>query len=280
VTTVLKLTAAYAMLDNGGKRITPTLIDRIQDRQGRTIYTHDKRFCDGCWPEQYTSSEMPQLPDTRERIADRVSDYQIIHMMEGVVQRGTGRVVSEVGKPIAGKTGTSNDDFDAWFVGFAPNLAVGVFVGFDHPRTLGHGETGGRVAAPIFRDFMEAALKNQPPTPFRVPPGVRMVRVDLKSGLPTSAMDPHAIWQAFRATDTLPTANEPVLRGQGVQANFTFTPLANDNNSQANAAPGGDATAPDGSRVPPATVPPTETAQKAPPAVAPVRRMPVAGGVY
>ncbi len=275
-TTVLKLTAAYAMLDNGGRKITPTLIDYIQNRFGKTIYTHDKRFCDGCWPEQFTSPDMPHLPDIRPRLADPVSDYQIIHMMEGVVLRGTGRVVSEVGKPMAGKTGTTNHERDAWFVGFSPNLALGVFVGFDQPRTLGPNETGGRVAAPIFRDFMEEALKGKPPVPFQMPPGVRMVRVDLKTGLPCSAKDPHAIWQAFRATDTLPTADEPVLRGQGIQADFSFTPLANDTVDHAVPVSPvlGGATLPDGSRLP---QPPAATTPQAPQVE---RRMPVAGGVY
>ncbi|MDA8230978.1 MAG: penicillin-binding protein 1A [Magnetospirillum sp.] len=224
-TTLLKLTTAYGELVNGGKKITATLIDRIQDRQGRTIYTHDKRFCDGCWPMQYTGQDMPRLPDIREQLADPVSAYQMVHIMEGVVQRGTGRVVASVGKPLAGKTGTSNDSFDTWFVGFSPDLAVGVFVGFDEPQTLGHHETGGIVAAPIFRDFMKVALAGKPPTPFRVPSGVRMVRVDLHSGKPTSPSDPNAIWEAFKSEDRLPADDEDVLDGQGADSAFTFTPL-------------------------------------------------------
>ena len=211
-TTVLKLVAGYAQIVNGGRKITPTLIDRIQDRQGHTIFSHDQRLCDGCWPDQFTNQDMPRLPDTRERIADPDSAYQMVHIMEGVVQRGTGRVVASVDKPLAGKTGTSNDSDDLWFVGFSPDLAVGVFVGFDEPQTLGEHETGGLVAAPIFRDFMMEALKDKPPTPFRVPSGIRMMRVDLVSGKPASPSDPKAIWEAFKTNDRLPSDDEAVLQ--------------------------------------------------------------------
>ncbi len=225
-TTVLKLINAYAMLVNGGKRITPTLIDRIQDRQGKTIFAHDKRFCDGCLQTQFTSDEMPRLTDIREQIADPVTAYQIVHILEGVVERGTGRAVSAVGKPLAGKTGTSNDSFDTWFLGFSPDLAVGVFVGFDEPQSLGEHETGATVASPVFRDFMITALKNKGPVPFRVPSGVRMVRVDLITGKPAAPNDPKAIWEAFKSDDRLPSDEEDVLEGQGVDSGFTtFQPL-------------------------------------------------------
>ena len=224
-TTVLKMTAAYAMLVNGGKKITPTLIDRIQDRQGHTVFIHDKRFCDGCWSEQYTNQGMPKLPDIRERLVDAPSAYQMVHILEGVVERGTGRAVAAVGKPLAGKTGTSNDSFDTWFVGFAPDLAVGVFVGFDEPQTLGDKETGGLVAAPIFRDFMSEALKDKPPTPFRVPPGIRMVRVDLHTGKPALPGDSKPIWEAFKTGDKLPSDDEGILQGDGGDSGFSISPL-------------------------------------------------------
>ncbi|CAA7622500.1 penicillin-binding protein 1A [Magnetospirillum sp. UT-4] len=223
-TTVLKLTAAYAMLVNGGKRVTPTLVDRIQDRQGRTVFVHDKRFCDGCWPVQYSNQDMPRLPDIREQLVDPVTAYQMVSIMEGVVQRGTGRTVAAVGKPLAGKTGTSNDSFDTWFVGFAPDLAVGVFVGFDEPQSLGDKETGGSVAAPVFRDFMAGALKNRPAMPFRVPPGVRLVRVNATTGKPAMPGDGKAIYEAFKASDRLPADDEDVLDGEGSEG-YSFDPL-------------------------------------------------------
>lgn len=224
-TTVLRLTAAYAMLVNGGKGVQPTLIDRIQDRHGKTIFVHDQRFCDGCWPVQFTSQVMPVLPDIRPQIVDPVSAYQMVSLLEGVVQRGTGRSVSSVGKPLAGKTGTSNDSMDAWFVGFSPDLAVGVFVGFDEPASLGNKETGGAVAAPIFRDFMMGALKDKPATPFRMPPGVRLVRVDPATGQPAMPGDKGVIWEAFKNTDTLPDEDTMVLDGDGTADGFSFSPL-------------------------------------------------------
>jgi len=224
-TTVLRMTAAYATLVNGGKQITPTLIDRIQDRNGHTIFIHDKRFCDGCWTDQYTNQSMPKLPDIRERLVDAPSAYQMVHILEGVVERGTGRAVAAVGKPLAGKTGTSNDSYDTWFVGFAPDLAVGVFVGFDEPQTMGEKETGGVVAAPIFRDFMMDALKNTPPKPFRVPSGIRMVRVDLNSGKPAMPGDSRPIWEAFKTDDRLPSDDENILQGDASNESFSITPL-------------------------------------------------------
>ncbi|MDX2142865.1 MAG: PBP1A family penicillin-binding protein [Rhodospirillaceae bacterium] len=185
VTTVINLTSAYAMLVNGGRRITPTLIDRIQDRNGKTVYRRDRRPCVDCLSALApVSGAVPVLIDERAQVADPASAYQVVHMLEGVVERGTGRSVASVGKPIAGKTGTSNDSFDTWFVGFSPDLVVGVFVGFDEPRTLGPKETGGAVAGPVFREFMTQALKDKPATPFRVPPGVTFVRVNYETGKP------------------------------------------------------------------------------------------------
>ncbi|HEY3908365.1 MAG TPA: penicillin-binding protein 1A [Stellaceae bacterium] len=197
VTTPLKLTAAYAMLVNGGKRITPTVIDRVQDRNGKTIFRADDRPCDGCTNVEWHHQPVPVIPDTREQVADPGSAYQVVTMMEGVVQRGTGDAVKAVGRPIAGKTGTTNDYRDAWFEGFTPDLAAGVYVGYDDPRSLGKDETGGHVAAPIFRDFMIAALKNTPATDFRIPPNMRLYRVSAATGLPISGDGP-AIYEAYK----------------------------------------------------------------------------------
>ena len=181
----------------GGKRITPTLIDRVQDRNGKTIYRADKRACTGCDNVEWTHQPVPVIPDNREQIADPIAAFQVIEMMEGVVQRGTGIAVKAVGKPIAGKTGTTNDWQDAWFVGFTPDLAAGVFVGYDDPVTLGKGEQAAVVAAPIFRDFMIDALKDAPPTEFRTPPGLQMYRVSPITGLPATGSEP-AIWEAYK----------------------------------------------------------------------------------
>lgn len=216
VTTPLRLTTAYAMLVNGGKLIHPTFIDRVQDRNGKTIYRADDRPCDGCNNVAWTGQAPPELPDTRQQIADPRSCYQIVSMLEGVVQRGTGRIVSSIGKPLAGKTGTTNESADTWFVGFSPDLAAGVYVGFDQPRSLGKHEVGATVAAPAFRDFMAAALKGKPAIPFRIPPGIELVRIDAHTGrLPTPG-DRSVIWGAFKP-GTEPT-NEPgqVVSGNGI----------------------------------------------------------------
>ncbi|MGE0733789.1 MAG: penicillin-binding protein 1A [Alphaproteobacteria bacterium] len=197
-TTPLKLTTAYAMLVNGGKKITPTLIDRIQDRYGKTIYKHDQRPCDGCSIAAFDNKEPPKLPDNRQRIADAANTYQIVSMLEGAVQRGTGALVAVVNKPVAGKTGTTNDVLDTWFVGFTPDFVVGVWVGFDKPTTLGALEQGGKTAAPIFRDFMLEALKDKPAIPFRVPPGLVGVRVNLDNGLPARPGDTKVIVDVFK----------------------------------------------------------------------------------
>jgi penicillin-binding protein 1A len=187
-TTLLKMTAAYAMFDNGGRKITPTLIDRIQDRYGRTVYRHDQRECRGCsssdaWNETQTE---PTLVDRRERVLDPMTAYQITSMMQGVVERGTAAGAGfqkEVGKPIAGKTGTTNEEKDAWFIGFSPEMVVGVYIGYDKPRHLGRGGTGGQLAAPIVRDFLKVALADRPAVPFRVPAGIKLIRVNPRTGM-------------------------------------------------------------------------------------------------
>jgi penicillin-binding protein 1A len=216
-TTLLRLTAAYGMLVNGGKRIEPTFIDRIQDRHGRTIFRHDERDCPACKTPGLAPTElpgMPEIPDNRDQVADPGSAYQVVSMLHGVVQRGTGRRIAAVGKPLAGKTGTTNDSFDTWFVGFSPDLAVGVFMGFDKPRTLGRGETGSSVAAPVFKAFMETALKDQPAIPFRIPPGIRMVRVNPVTGVPARSGKRRTILEAFKP-GTEPTGDEGVIDGSG-----------------------------------------------------------------
>lgn len=196
-TTVLRMTAAYSMFVNGGKKIKPTLIDRIQDRWGRTIYRHDERECLGCDARWADQSE-PKLIDRREQVLDPLTAYQVVSMLEGVVQRGTATRLKAVGKPLAGKTGTTNDAKDVWFVGFSPDLAVGVYLGYDRPQSLGTSATAGQYAAPIFGDFMSAALADKPPTPFRVPSGIKLIRVSTSSGLRAGADDKGGIVEAFK----------------------------------------------------------------------------------
>ncbi len=211
-TTLLKLTAGYAMFVNGGKYIVPTLIDRVQDRHGKTIFKHDNRICPKCQAVSWLSQPVPKVPDTRKAITDPASAYQIVSMLQGVVERGTGRRIRAVSKPIAGKTGTTNQSLDTWFIGFTPDLALGVFAGFDQPRSLGRREQGASVAAPIFRDFMIAALKDKPAIPFRIPSGIHLVRVDSVTGRPARQGDKKVILEAFKP-ETIPTGRESVLEG-------------------------------------------------------------------
>ncbi len=198
-TTLIRLTTGYSEFVNGGKKISASLIDRIQDRNGVTIWHHDGRVCEGCNNANWRGQPEPLLADPREQIIDPRTAYQIVSMLEGVVQRGTGRSILAVGKPLAGKTGTSNEAKDTWFVGFSPDLACGVFVGFDNPHSLGKYEQGATAAAPIFRDFMKGALADQPPTPFRVAPGIELVATNAITGRPDDASDPNSIQEAFKS---------------------------------------------------------------------------------
>ena len=214
-TTALRMTTAYAMLVNGGKRIEPTMIDRVQDRFGQTLFKHDSRACIGCTRQIWTRQEPPALPDTRPQVADPRSAYQMVSILEGAIQRGTGVRAREIGKPLAGKTGTTNDYRDAWFVGFSPDLVAGVYIGFDEPRTLGDQEAGSRAALPVWKAFMEAALADAPATPFRIPEGVRLMRVSHATGQPAGPGDSGLIWEAFKPGEE-PRRDDPaqVLTGQ------------------------------------------------------------------
>src|SRR5215472_8810361 len=210
-TTLMRMVTGYSEFVNGGKKISFSLVDRIQDRNGQTIWRHDSRKCDGCNDPDWHGQEEPLLPDTREQIIDPRTAYQIVSMLQGVVQRGTAAysVGAQINKPLAGKTGTSQDAQSTWFIGFSPDLAAGVYVGFDNPRTLGPKEQGATVAAPIFRDFMKDALADAPPTPFRVAPGIEEVPVDWKSGTPVPPGTPGAIMEAFKAGTAPGEANAP-----------------------------------------------------------------------
>jgi len=195
-TTVLRMITAYSMFANGGKRIKATLIDRIQDRWGNTIYKHDERICEGCDAPTWDNQPEPRLIDKREQVIDPLTAYQITSILEGVIQRGTGIAIKEVDKHLAGKTGTTNDAKDLWFVGYSPNLAFGVFMGYDKPRSLGGKAQAALYTAPIFRDFMKIALKDTPDIPFRIPPGIKLISINLHSGM--RATGPGTIMEAFK----------------------------------------------------------------------------------
>lgn len=196
-TTDMRMTAAYATIANGGRRIVPTLIDRIQDRYGKTIYKHDERVCDGCNADNWTQQAEPLIIDNREQVLDPMTAYQITSMMEGVVQRGTGTYAKALNRPVAGKTGTSNDYKDAWFIGFTPELVAGIYIGFDTPKSMGKQATGGEMAVPIFTEFMQDALKGRPPTPFNMPAGMTQIWIDPATGVKATAGGA-AIYEAFK----------------------------------------------------------------------------------
>lgn len=195
--TLMELTAGYGMFVNGGKRIEPKLVDRVQDRYGRTIERSDARTCPACNADSWSGQTPPDLPDPRDRILDPRRAYQVVSMLEGVVERGTGRSIRSLQRPLAGKTGTSDEAVDTWFIGFSPDLAVGVFVGFDQPRSLGPREQGASAAAPIFKAFMADALKGAPKKPFRRPPGIVLIQVDAETGEPVFGTGPGIITEAF-----------------------------------------------------------------------------------
>ena len=195
-TTLLRLANAYSMMLNGGTRVEPTLIDRVQDGSGTTIYRHP-RECTECYQEEWDGQDPPSYRSEGERVIDPVTAYQSTFMMQGVVDNGSGRTIAELGRPLGGKTGTTNDYKDAWFMGFSPDLVAGVYVGFDRPQTMGR-ESGGVVAAPIFKAFMKEALDGAPVVPFRIPGGVSLAPVNRNTGEPSFIGAEDYILEAFR----------------------------------------------------------------------------------
>ncbi len=197
-TTVLRMISAYAVLANGGKQIKPSLIDRIQDRYGKTIFKHEERTCDACIVTEWQSQDEPEVVDTREQVLDPMTAYQVTSMLEGVVTRGTAASKVNLGRAAAGKTGTTNEEKDAWFVGYTPDLVAGVFIGYDTPTPMGRGSTGGALAAPIFNEFMMAALENTFPADFRVPPGLQLIPINRKTGMEARPGEPDVIYESFK----------------------------------------------------------------------------------
>nr|WP_242679018.1 PBP1A family penicillin-binding protein [Rhodobacter calidifons] len=198
-TTLFKMVAAYAMFANGGERVEPTLVDRVQDRFGRTIYRHDKRVCEDCSAPELPRGQGVRISTNRERVMNAITAYQLTSMMQGVVQRGTARGIN-LPVPVAGKTGTTNDAKDVWFIGYTSNIAAGCYIGFDQPRSLGGGASGGGLCGPVFEKFMKTAIKKYGGGPFKVPPGGYFRKIDRFTGmpLPDDATGDNVVSEYFR----------------------------------------------------------------------------------
>ena len=223
-TSLIRMVTAYSIIANGGRRVEAALIDRIQDRQGKTTFRHDKRDCQACRADTYAGPETePNLLDNRDQVMNPYTAYQITSMMEGVVERGTGKRVQLVGKPVAGKTGTSNEEKDAWFIGFTPDLAIGVYIGFDNPKPMGKKRTGGELAAPIVTDFMRLALNDKPAIPFRVPRAIELIPINANTGRRATFGEEGVILEAFKPGDE-PPANTKVI-GEAVAGNTAGRPV-------------------------------------------------------
>lgn len=197
-TRVINMVAAYAVIVNGGKKVPPYMIERIQDRKGRTIYRHEQTPCPDCNATKWANQPVPDFHVVREQVVDPLSAYQMTSILEGVATRGTGARLNGLHRHVAGKTGTTNETKDAWFVGFTPDLVAGVYVGYDEPISLGRSETGAHSALPIFYDFMAEALKNTPDANFRIPEGIKLVRVNPQTGKPSSPSDSTVIIEALK----------------------------------------------------------------------------------
>jgi penicillin-binding protein 1A len=204
-TTVLRMVNAFSMLDNQGRKLTPTLIDYVQDRHGKVIWRADNRPCEGCNAKDWNGGPMPRPRLRSAQVLDPLTAYQMVHIMEGVVQRGTATVLRDLNRPLFGKTGTNTGPTNVWFVGGSPDLVGGVYIGYDRPRPMGGYAQGGTIAAPVFRQFAQVVMKDMPVVPFRAPPGIRMVRIDRHSGKKVfdgwpDDNDPKSpiIWEAFK----------------------------------------------------------------------------------
>jgi len=200
-TTLIKLTNAYCTFVNGGKKVLPIFIDRIQDRRGKTIYKSDLRKCLGCEEISYLKEEIPVIEDNKKQIISPETAYQVTSMLEGVVKRGTGKNLRNLNLILAGKTGTTNKNMDAWFLGFTSKLAIGVYVGFDEPKTLGKYETGAKAALPIFKEFVKNVIRKRDSMPFRVPENINLVMVDVETGLPPNSNSKKIIYESFKPQD-------------------------------------------------------------------------------
>ena len=202
-TTLINISSAYASFANGGKKIKPILIDRIQDRRGKTIFNSDNRECLGCDHYSEDSEKIPMIKNNYEQVFSEETAYQMTSILEGVIKRGTGKKLKNLKMNLAGKTGTTNENTDAWFIGFTSNLVIGVYVGMDNPKPLGKFETGSKTALPIFEKFVKNSVKKNDARPFKVSDGITMMVVDPLTGQKASLSSKNTIVEAYKSTNVI-----------------------------------------------------------------------------
>ena len=200
-TTLINLTSAYAPFVNGGKKIEPNLISRIQDRRGKTIFKVKNRKCSGCDKFIGKTNEYPKIKNTNERVFSEETAYQMVSLLSGAVKRGTAKKLKSLKVPLGGKTGTTNDNYDAWFIGFSSNLVIGVYIGFDNPKTLGKFETGSKAALPIFKDFAENSLYKKDFEDFKIPENIYLTSLNYDTGIKSAPGEKNTIIEALKPRD-------------------------------------------------------------------------------
>ena len=221
-TTLLQITSAYSVFLNGGKKINPILIERIQDRRGKTIYNSEKRKCIGCDKFSETETVTPYIKDNYKQVISEETAYQILSILEGTIQRGTGKKLKDLNVPLAGKTGTTNNNYDAWFIGAASNLVVGVYIGFDNPKTLGKYETGAKAALPIFKNFIRQALYKDEFKPFTSPEEIFFAAINYNTGKKENFSNSDSIIEAFKLSDIKKMRNNNLDKGTNYDSLIKF----------------------------------------------------------
>ena len=197
----MNLTSAYAPFVNGGRKIEPKLISRIQDRRGKTIYNKKSVMCIGCDKFINEEIEFPKIKNDNKKVISEETAYQMTSILQGAVQRGTAKKLKSLKVPLAGKTGTTNDNYDAWFIGFSSNLVIGVYIGYDNPKTLGKFETGSKAALPIFKDFVENALYKEDFNDFLIPENIFLTSLNYDTGAKSAEGDKNSIIEALKSED-------------------------------------------------------------------------------
>ena len=214
-TTLIDLTSAYAPFVNGGKRIKPKLISRIQDRRGKTIYLEKDRKCIGCDKFVSNENELPKIESINKNVFSEETAYQMTSILQGTVERGTAKKLKSLKVPLAGKTGTTNDNYDAWFIGFSSKIVIGVYIGYDSPKTLGKYETGSKAALPVFKDFIQNSLYKQDFKDFEIPEDIYLTSLNYDTGAKSAPGDKNSIIEALKLEDINNIDNKNLISTNG-----------------------------------------------------------------